>query len=168
VIHVISRIKAKCISSNNIFQGSPCTIFNGTKTKDGYGETTVQARKFLVHRVVYEHLKGPIPESLQVDHLCRNRQCCNIDHLELVTSRENTMRGLSPSQTKARAASITHCPAGHEYSEENTAIYFPNNRHCRTCTQIRSANRSKSAMRNTRPEVGGGIPSQAATLKAEK
>lgn len=44
------------------------------------------------HRWAYEHLVGPIPEGLHIDHLCRNRQCVNPDHLEPVTLEENTRR----------------------------------------------------------------------------
>jgi len=46
-----------------------------------------------VHRVVWELLVGPIPEGLELDHLCRVRICCNPDHLEPVTHRENLRRG---------------------------------------------------------------------------
>lgn len=48
----------------------------------------------LVHRFAYEQVKGPIPEGLFIDHLCRNRGCVNPNHLEPVTNRENVMRGL--------------------------------------------------------------------------
>jgi hypothetical protein len=49
----------------------------------------------LVHRDVYEQLVGPIPEGLVLDHLCRNRSCCNPAHLEPVTTAENVRRGLN-------------------------------------------------------------------------
>jgi hypothetical protein len=38
---------------------------------------------------------GPIPEGLQLDHLCRNRACVNPDHVQPVTNAVNTQRGKS-------------------------------------------------------------------------
>ena len=56
------------------------------------------------HRWAWEQAKGPIPKGLVVDHLCRVRWCCNPDHMELVTNRENILRGISPSADHARKA----------------------------------------------------------------
>jgi hypothetical protein len=54
----------------------------------GYG----QLGRCYTHRIAYELAHGPIPEGLEIDHLCRNRGCCNPDHLEAVTHHENTLR----------------------------------------------------------------------------
>jgi hypothetical protein len=54
------------------------------------------------HRVAYEGLIGPIPEGLVIDHLCRNRLCCNPKHLEPVTRYENCARGLRGAAHLAR------------------------------------------------------------------
>lgn len=45
-----------------------------------------------VHRVIFTHFFGFIPGKKQIDHKCRNRLCCNPDHLELVTHKENQRR----------------------------------------------------------------------------
>jgi hypothetical protein len=88
----------------------------------------------LAHRVSYELLVGPIPQGLQLDHLCRNRRCINPAHLEPVTSRENTMRG----ETVAAAnASRDHCPSGHPYSDSNTIALGKGGRKCRECDRTR-------------------------------
>src|SRR5258706_13323267 len=79
---------------------TPCRIFNGTTNWGGYGHVTTgtkaqgNRRTSIVHRVVYEHCYGPIPDHLQIDHLCRIRACCEPLHLEAVTKLENVRRGI--------------------------------------------------------------------------
>ncbi len=72
-----------------------CWEWTGCITNAGYGQfrlsTTV---RILSHRFAYEYHVGPIPAGLQLDHLCRNRACVSPHHLEPVTARENTARGL--------------------------------------------------------------------------
>lgn len=72
------------------------------RTRGGYSLLRFRGRHGLAHRMTYEHLVGPIPEGLVLDHLCRNRACCNPDHLEPVSLRENLLRGL-----KARGKAAT-------------------------------------------------------------
>lgn len=126
---------------------SGCWIWTGT-TSDGYGRfAPVHSQSALAHRFAYELVIGPIPEGLELDHLCRVRNCVNPAHLEPVTSRENILRG---NTLPARNAAKTHCDNGHPFDEDNTYIY-PNGRHreCRTCRRAskiarRRAERSAS------------------------
>ena len=96
----------------------------------GYRQVQYASIRVVLHRLVYEQLRGPIPDGLQIDHLCRNRGCCNPDHLEPVTGRVNTLRG--ETVTAANAAK-THCPQGHAYESENLYVYPNGSRCCREC-----------------------------------
>jgi len=79
--------------------------------KNGYFRVTIARQHFYAHRLAYERARGPIPDGLVIDHLCRNRWCCNPDHLEAVTNEENILRGFSPPAQNARKA---RCPNNHE------------------------------------------------------
>lgn len=103
---------------------------NGT----GYGQISINDKTFLAHRISYQLFRGKIPEDLHIDHLCRNRGCVNPDHLEAVTHKENMIRGRSNNRLK------THCPQGHEYTEDNTYV-SGNKRTCKTCRRIKDKER---------------------------
>lgn len=87
---------------------SGCWLWKGA-TACGYG----YFRHRPAHRFAYELYRGPIPEGLQLDHLCRVRSCVNPSHLEAVTQGVNLHRG---ETIAARNAAKTHCPKGHEYT----------------------------------------------------
>ena len=110
-----------------------CWRWTGTMNQ-GYGRSN-QGEKPYAHRMVYELLVGPIPEDLQLDHLCRNTICCNPDHLEPVTPITNRRRGVSGGLFWRMKS---HCPADHEYTEANTYLYR-GRRNCRACAKARSA-----------------------------
>lgn len=97
----------------------------------GYVRVKVGGSRLAVHahRLAYEAVKGPIPAGLQIDHLCRVRNCVNPDHLEAVTQQENVRRGRVGENTRSK----THCPQGHPYDEANTYRNPAGSRNCRTC-----------------------------------
>ena len=88
------------------------------------------------HRYAYELLKGPIPDGKQVDHLCRVRCCVNPAHLEVVTQRENILRGDGFS---ARFARQELCKRGHALTGENldARVLALGGRECRKCQRVR-------------------------------
>jgi hypothetical protein len=91
---------------------TPCWTWQLIKTQPGkgglggYGKITVKGKNFLAHRWYYEQAHGPIPEGLQLDHLCQNRDCVNPDHMEPVTPLENTRRSRSSKLTLEQAQEI--------------------------------------------------------------
>ena len=109
---------------------SGCWVWTGSCLKNGYGQFNVGGHHLVVHRWAYERFVGPIPEGLTLDHLCRNRACVNLDHLEPVTRGENVLRGTGFA---ARNARKTHCPQGHEYTPANTIVCRDGYRKCRIC-----------------------------------
>ncbi len=101
-----------------------CWNWTAYKNTKGYGRFAVEAsRQVLAHRLAWEWENGPVPDGLELDHLCRNRACVNPDHLEPVTHTENVRRS---------AAARTHCRNGHPFDEGNTAL-SQGHRRCRTC-----------------------------------
>lgn len=118
-----------------------CWLWQGGKTYDGYARVHAGGKTRRVHRLMYQYHKGPIPEGLQLDHLCRVRHCVNPNHLEAVTARENLMRGetIASGKLKLPGFSSTHCPHGHEYTPENTYIRPNGGRYCRTCERLSKA-----------------------------
>ena len=76
-----------------------CWLWPGSRTS-GYGNVSIAGKMHLVHKFIYEQLKGPVPAGLELDHLCRTRACCNPDHLETVTRQVNVQRGIRGIRTK--------------------------------------------------------------------
>lgn len=74
-------------------ESDKCWTWKGCRHTDGYGQVHHKGRVYLAHRLAYQFVRGPIPAGLHIDHLCRNRGCCNPDHLEPVTCAENIRRG---------------------------------------------------------------------------
>lgn len=71
-----------------------CWLWKYHLDRDGYGRVKAGRKSYGAHRFAFIAARGPIPEGLQIDHLCRNRACINPDHMELVVCLENIRRGL--------------------------------------------------------------------------
>ena len=96
-----------------------CWVWQGVCHR-GYGQFWVGGRNVRAHRFAYGAFVGPIPDDLEIDHLCRNRSCVNPAHLEPVAQAENRRRA---------DAARTRCPAGHLYDGVN----LRGNRICLIC-----------------------------------
>lgn len=120
---------------------------------DGYGSFHIGSRRDETERRAkahvwsYENAHGPVPDGLELDHLChsvdiqcvggptcRHRRCVRPSHLEPVTHRVNSLRGRAPAAFHAQK---THCPRGHPYAGENLIKRAYGSRRCRICTQAR-------------------------------
>jgi len=156
---LLKRILSKInIDENN------CWNYMGAKQSDGYGcvSKTIIGKKYnyTTHRFIYRAFVGRIKNGYEIDHLCRNRACCNPMHLEAVTHKENVKRGMLVFATKERQNKKTHCPYGHKYTTENTRVRITKtgtSRCCITCDKIgrknipqrESGNRSKAVKQKT-------------------
>lgn len=116
-----------------IVQDDGCWRWTGFIMPNGYGTFFAESKrmrgKMLAHRWIYEQKVGAIASRMVLDHLCRNTMCVNPEHLEAVTNRENTMRGLVGQKT--------HCKRGHAFDEENTMVETDGRRRCRECKRLR-------------------------------
>lgn len=120
-----------------------CLIWVGETNDGGYGRVVIDGKRWRAHRLAWELKNGPIPEGLEIDHLCRVRACINTAHLELVTHAENLAR-------RPEWASLTHCSKGHEYPADRP---MGTRRRCLTCleaTRFRETLRKREVRRVAR------------------
>lgn len=93
-----------------------CRIWPGQIDRYGYGLASIGGRKRVVHRALWEALRGPVPDGLELDHTCEIKACSNLDHLEPVTRAENCRRRHTQNgYTKGtqKGASMAECKAAH-------------------------------------------------------
>ena len=109
-----------------------CWRWNGHCSPEGYGTMWYRGKPTLAHRISYWHHSGAIGNGLELDHLCRVRDCVNPKHLEAVTRRDNQRRGYSITGRNARKQ---HCLKGHPFDNTNTGPSSRGGRRCRTCTR---------------------------------
>lgn len=80
------------ILNGTYIDSNGCWIWRGAHLPEGYGMIRVGGKTLTTHSVSYTEWQGPIPAGLQIDHLCRVTVCCNPEHLEAVTCKENRRR----------------------------------------------------------------------------
>lgn len=129
---------------------SGCREWQAGKFANGYGQFYKVDRPVYAHRFSYELAHGAIPAGLQLDHLCRNRACVNLDHLEAVTAQVNTLRGISPIAENARR---TQCPKGHAYD----TIRNNGHRRCNECAR-NYARMRRASLRHGAAQPGTSLP----------
>jgi hypothetical protein len=143
---------------SKVDKSGDCWLWTGSTARGGYPGFFVMRdgieRNVMAHRYAYELLVGPIPDGLQLDHLCRIRHCVNPTHLEPVTPRENTIRG---NTFQRKNWLKTHCKRGHPFDEANTYRIPPNaklpngGRACRTCEREKARRLKAARLASTAP-----------------
>jgi hypothetical protein len=119
---------------------SGCLIWRGTTKYDGYGQVSIgmdggkPVRRY-AHRVAWVYANAQdVPEGWTIDHLCDNPSRVEAAHLRPATIGANVLR--SGKAFVALNARKTHCPSGHEYTDENVRMYR-GGRNCRACNRDR-------------------------------
>lgn len=119
------RFWAKVNKTESCWLWTACTL-----SPSGYGMFTLNGKGHLAHRVAYQMANGvEIPKGLQIDHLCRTRNCVNPSHLEVVSPKENVLRGIGV--TALNKLKI-RCPQGHMLDGSNTYL-SKKGRSCKKC-----------------------------------
>ena len=109
-----------------------CIIPNIKIQSTGYTYTAYKGKTRGTHRIEWIKANGEIPKGLVVDHLCRNRACINLEHLELVTQSENYLRGERSIDNRS------HCKQGHPFIQENIMTRKNGWRECAECNRVRA------------------------------
>lgn len=126
------------VAEKVVITESGCWLFQGSQ-REGYGIIWNRGTMRRVHREVFEVMRFPIPEDLVLDHLCRNRNCCNPMHLDPVTHQVNVLRGEGLAAMRAK---MTHCKRGHPLTGPEADVAMRGRvRQCRAC--IRENYRAK-------------------------
>lgn len=102
-----------------------CWLWGQSTGSHGYGQTWDGRTVRLAHRVAWVLTFGEIPAGMTVDHICRERKCCNPEHLRLLTNVDNA--------TDNGRTGRTHCGNGHAYTAETTRITKAGHRRCLVC-----------------------------------
>lgn len=147
-MYIADMTNAMLLNRVEMVTESGCWIWLGCIESYGYGRVSARhngkAEHRYAHRVFYLRFKGEIKPPLLIDHLCRVRCCVNPDHLELVTNRDNILRGIGLTAINARK---THCMRGHVLDGDNLYITPRKGRVCKIC-QRNWVNKRRKALRS--------------------
>lgn len=82
-------------------QPNGCWLWQGELNRNGYGRVWHKGVRHMVHRFVWRWLNKPLSDDQVLDHICRNRNCCNPTHLSPVSNKQNVHRGKATLFKKA-------------------------------------------------------------------
>ena len=120
------------VFSKLVVDDNGCWVYQGKLNHKGYARVSFQGKQHQLHRLMFDYYYEALHSNLTIDHLCRNRACCNPFHLDQVSASVNILRGFGPTAINKRK---THCMRGHEFTPENTTKNG-NGRKCKQCHHV--------------------------------
>jgi hypothetical protein len=127
---IAGRILARCEVT-----ASGCIEWHGHRNLQGYGSICWDSTDWPVHRAMWTAVRGPIPtdDDWTIDHLCRNKSCVNVEHLEVVTRWENARRGGGLERAHQANRDKQACKHGHPFTPDNVWWTGEGHRICKAC-----------------------------------
>jgi HNH endonuclease len=101
-----------------------CLVFVGHRNHDGYGRLRYHGKLVMAHRLAWAIIRGPIPTGYEIDHICKNRACVNILHLQSITGHQHTV------QSNQERWGVFHKHSGPEHEIRRTRAGHP---YCISC-----------------------------------
>lgn len=114
-----------------------CLVWLGHKNVGGYGLFRSNGKRSVVHRILWELKNGPVPEGLQLDHICKNPACCNLKHLRAVTPQVNVLYSDNACARNARKQVCPKCGGAYAVHSDGQGRY------CKSCTSEKATQRSR-------------------------
>lgn len=133
-IEVTSKKLLRILFEKCKLKPNGCIEVVGHDNGHGYGRFEINKRQHRAHKIVWECLIEKVPTGLVLDHLCRNKKCVNPEHLEVVSIKENVLRGFGISAKNRRK---TECQLGHVLLPPNIEKQGVSPRSCYICKQSR-------------------------------
>lgn len=138
----------------------PCWLWTSPPQGDDYGRFRSDRGDVGAHVWAWKQEHGPVPDGLELDHLCRVRRCVRHSHLEPVTPAENKRRArlANPEAVPGWGGPIQQCSKGHSMADAYVVNYRSGKqrRRCRTCDLDRQ--RARYAARKS---TASGVPPEA-------